>query len=269
MTRRRPTLAISTAPLWRLDLEDAFAALRSAGAAAVEVLVTQDTETQSPETLERLANRYDLPIVAVHAPLLLLTRRVYTTDPVEKIRRTLELCRALDVDTMVLHPPYVWQVRYALWLIHELEDALAGTRTTLTMENMYPVHVGRRTVRFHRYGTLDTLDRFPHLTLDTSHLAVAREDIVEAYRRVADRVVHVHLSDNRGKGRDSHAPLGEGVLPIVDFVRALNPDTLHSIALEINPGPATDDRGKLETLLGSSLEMVRDNLPSAAPREDP
>lgn len=261
MSERRPLVAVSTGPLWRTPLEDAFAAISAAGGEGVEIMVTQNFETQSANLLESLANRYDLPIVAVHAPLLLLTRRVYTTDPLEKIRRTMELTRALDVGTIVVHPPYLWQVRYSLWLLHELEDAVSGTGTTITMENMYPIQLGQRRVGFHRFQALGALERFPHVTLDTSHLAVSGEDIVDAYRRLAHRVVHVHLSDNRGKGRDSHAPLGEGILAIADFVRALDGDALRTVALEMNAGPAADDRAELEKLLGSSIDLVRANLP--------
>jgi sugar phosphate isomerase/epimerase len=241
-------------------LEEAFAAVRAAGADGVEILVTQNTETQSPQLLERLAQRHDLPIVAVHAPLLLLTRSVYTADPLEKIRRTMELTRALDVGTIVLHPPYFWQVRYSLWLLHELEEAAAGSGTAITMENMYPIQLGQRRMGFHRFQGLAALERFAHITLDTSHLAVAGEDIVEAYRTLAPRVVHVHLSDNRGKGRDSHAPLGQGVLPIADFVRELDPTYLRTVSLELNAGAAADDRSQLEALLGASVDEVRKNL---------
>lgn len=258
-----PLLSVSTGPLWRLDTDRAFELVKAAGAEAVEVLVTQSSETQSPNELERLAQRHDLPIVAVHAPQLLLTRSVFGTNPLEKIRRTAELCNALDVQTIVLHPPYVWQPRYALWLLHELEDILAVGGPAITMENMYPVHVGKRRLRFHRFGGLEGLHRFRYVTLDTSHLAVAEENIVDAYRRLADRVVHIHLSDNRGKGRDSHAPLGRGVLPIEDFVRALDHPGLRSLALEIEPGPNVDDTNALEQLFGESLELVRRNLPVA------
>jgi sugar phosphate isomerase/epimerase len=248
----RPTLAISTGPLWRLEVERAFEIVKSAGAEGVEVMVTQSPETQSALELERLAQRYDLPIVAVHAPQLLLTRGVFSTNPLEKVRRTAELCKALDVQTIVLHPPYLWQPRYAMWLIHELEDFLQDG-PELTMENMFPVHVGNRRLRFHRFGHLHGLERFPHVTLDTSHLAVSEEDITDAYRQLADRVVHVHLSDNRGKGRDSHAPLGRGILPIEEFVRGLDNPTLRS------------DPNELERLFGESLALVRKNLPARTP----
>ncbi len=262
---RLPTLAVSTGPLWRLEVDQAFEVCKAAGAEGVEVMVTQSPETQSANELERLAEKHDLPIVAVHAPQLLLTRAVFSSNPLEKIRRTADLCKALDVQTIVLHPPYLWQPRYAMWLIHELEDFLQESGAEITMENMYPVHFGRRRMRFHRFGAVDALERFSHVTLDTSHLAVSEEDVVDAYRQLADRVVHVHLSDNRGKGRDSHAPLGKGILPITDFVRALDGPVLRSIALEIEPGPQNQDPEDLEKLFGESLDLVRRNLPSRTP----
>jgi sugar phosphate isomerase/epimerase len=265
----RPNLSISTGPLWRLDVNRAFEVVKAAGAEGVEVMVTQSPETQSANELERLAERHDLPIVAVHAPQLLLTRGVFSTNPLEKIRRTAELCKALDVQTIVLHPPYLWQPRYAMWLIHELEDFLQEGGPQITMENMYPVHMGARRMRFHRFGHLHGLERFEHVTLDTSHLAVSEENIVDAYRRLAGRVVHVHLSDNRGKGRDSHAPLGRGVLPIEDFVRTLDGPALRSIALEIEPGPQVQGSDELERLFGESLDLVRRNLPTPTPAPAP
>lgn len=261
----RPTLAVSTGPLWRLEVDQAFEVCKAAGAEGIEVMITQSPETQSANELERLAERHDLPIVAVHAPQLLLTRGVFSSNPLEKIRRTADLCKALDVQTIVLHPPYLWQPRYAMWLIHELEDFLAESGSEITMENMYPVHFGRRRMRFHRFGAVDALERFAHVTLDTSHLAVSEEDVVDAYRQLIDRVVHIHLSDNRGKGRDSHAPLGKGILPIEEFVRALDGPALRSIALEIEPGPQNQDPKDLERLFGESLDLVRRNLPTRTP----
>jgi sugar phosphate isomerase/epimerase len=90
---------------------------------------------------------------------------------------------------------------------------------------------------------------------------VAEQDIVASYKELADRIIHIHLSDNRGKGRDSHAPIGQGKLPIVDFVGALDDPVLRSIALEIEPGPNVQDPHALEKLFGESLDLVRRNLP--------
>ncbi len=47
---------------------------------------------------------------------------------------------------------------------------------------------------------------------------MAKHDIVEVRRRFGDRLRHVHLSDNAGKGWDSHLPPGDGVLPLDAFI---------------------------------------------------
>jgi sugar phosphate isomerase/epimerase len=46
---------------------------------------------------------------------------------------------------------------------------------------------------------------------------VAHHDPVSVRRRFGDRLRHVHLSDNAGKGWDSHLPPGDGVLDLDAF----------------------------------------------------
>jgi len=48
--------------------------------------------------------------------------------------------------------------------------------------------------------------------------AVAQHDLLEVRRRFGDRMRHVHLSDNAGKGWDSHLPPGQGVLALDAFL---------------------------------------------------
>ena len=83
---------------------------------------------------------------------------------------------------------------------------------------MFPVHVGPRPLMLHANQDLDDLEGIPHLVLDTSHAGVAKHDLVEVRRRFGDRLRHVHLSDNAGRGWDSHLPPGQGVLPLDPFV---------------------------------------------------
>ena len=54
---------------------------------------------------------------------------------------------------------------------------------------MFPLRVrGRSIARFHARQTLEDLERFEAVTLDTSHLAVAGLDPVEAIGRIGDRL---------------------------------------------------------------------------------
>src|SRR5213076_1292502 len=86
-----PALLFSTAPFFRQPLRQAFRAIADAGFDAVEVMVTQDPATQEPDRLITLADEFGLSVAAIHAPFLLVTRRVWGTDPVEKIDRAIHL----------------------------------------------------------------------------------------------------------------------------------------------------------------------------------
>src|SRR5436190_24264222 len=77
---------------------------------------------------------------------------------------------------------------------------------------MFPVHVGSHPLMLHANQDLDELEGIPHLVLDTSHAAVATHDLIDVRRRFGDRLRHVHLSDNAGRGWDSHLRPGKGVL---------------------------------------------------------
>ena len=160
--------------------------------------------------MRRLAADHGLRIGAIHAPSLLLTRSVWGTDPVGKIDVATRVAADADVPLVVTHPPYRWQRAYRDWLYESLPTVEARTGITVAIENMFPVHVGRRPLMLHANQDLDQLAGFPHLVLDTSHAAVAKHDLVEVRQRFADRLRHVHLSDNAGKGWDSHLPPGRG-----------------------------------------------------------
>jgi sugar phosphate isomerase/epimerase len=212
---RTPRLLLSTAPFYRYPLREAFRHAREAGFEAVEIMVTADPATQDARSLSELAEEFGLAIGAIHAPFLLLTRRVWGTDPIGKIYRATQLAEGVGVPLVVVHPPYKWQVRYRRWVDQSLAEYSAHAGITIGVENMFPVKLrGDRGLRFHASQDFDDLDRFTHLVLDTSHLAVAGYDVVDAYLRYRTKVLHFHLSNNAGKGWDSHLPVDEGILPL-------------------------------------------------------
>ena len=107
-----------------------------------------------------------------------------------------------------MHPPFRWQHGYRRWLLEDLPAIEERTGVVVAIENMFPVHVGSRPIRLHANADLDQLEGLPDLVLDTSHAAVARHDVLEVRRRFGPRLRHVHLSDNAGRGWDSHLPPG-------------------------------------------------------------
>jgi len=258
---------LSTGAFFLSPLPNAFELAAEAGFDGVEVAVTQDRQTQSAESLRSLSEEFGLPIQVLHGPFLLLTRRVWGTDPRGKIARSVALATETGIPTVVIHPPYRWQVRYAHWLTKWVEYICLQERVVVAVENMYPVRLGSQAFRFHRWMDPDQLGRFPYLTLDTSHLAASGLDLIEAYDELRDRVVHIHLADNRGKGRDSHTPLGEGVLPVAGFLEHLSASGyLGAITLEIDVRPYLDDRARLLDLLKGNREFCAEHLEAGALR---
>lgn len=257
-----PRLLLSTAPFFRHPLREAFRHTREAGYDAIEVMVTSDPATQDPRRLLGLAEEFGLSIRALHAPFLLLTRRVWGTDPVTKIYRAVQVADQAGIPLVVVHPPYKWQVRYRKWIDTRIRDYSDRSGVMIGVENMFPVKIrGERGLRFHASQEFESLDRYPNLVLDTSHLAVSRFDVVEAYRRYKDKVVHFHLSNNAGKGWDSHLPVDEGILPLDLLLKEIATDSFEgTISLELDLRPYLGDDESIKEVLVRNREFCEERL---------
>lgn len=263
----------STGPLYAKPLDWALAVIAEAGFDGAELMVTQDPVTQDPDQVLAAATREGIGTPVIHGPFLLVTRRVLGTDLVTKAQRSLALAEAVGADLLVVHPPFRWQPGFQHWLIDEADDAAAAHGTRLGVENLFPVRVGSRRVRFHRSTAPENLTGFRNIVLDTSHLGVAGHDPDAAYGLLHDRIAHLHVSDNRGEGRDDHAPLGAGRLPLAQFLGRVGQDARTgrhrvgsgrvAITLELDCRPHLDDRANLVAFLRAELGKCRALLEGA------
>jgi sugar phosphate isomerase/epimerase len=265
-------LLASTGPLFARPLDWAMGVIAEAGYDGIELMVTQDPVTQDAERITAASRAEGAPVEVVHGPFLLLTRRVFGTDLVVKARRSLELASEVGADLMIVHPPFRWQRGFHHWLLDESDAQAAELGTRVGVENLYPVSVAGRPVRFHRYTEPEHLAPFRHVVLDTSHFGVADVDIREAYERLHRQAVHLHVSDNRGGGRDSHAPLGHGKLPLAGFLqrvaeRSRQGTGAASITLELDCRRYLDDRAALVGYLRQEREKCVALLEGAPPEE--
>jgi sugar phosphate isomerase/epimerase len=213
-----PPVLFSSAAFFARPLSSTFRLAAECGYGGVEVMVTKDPESQDPARIRALADEFELTVGAMHAPCLLLTRKVWGTDPIGKIDRAVEAAADANIPVVVVHPPYRWQSAFRHWLVEDLPGLEERTGIAVAVENMFPYRVGRRDVTLHSNQDLEQLEGLPHLVLDTSHAAVARHDLIKVRRLFGERLRHVHLSDNAGKGWDSHLPPGDGVLDLDAFL---------------------------------------------------
>lgn len=262
MTRDRPAVACSTISVFSRPLDQAFALIAETGFDGAEVMVTSDPDTQDAARIRGMSEDHDLPVLAVHAPFLLMSRRVWGRDPIGKIERAVELALRVAAPLVVVHPPYRWQSAYRRWLDESAPAAARAWGVRIAVENMFPLRVrGRSVARFHAKQTLAGLEGFDAVTLDTSHLAVAGLDPVEAIARLGDRLAHVHLSNNAGRGWDSHSPLDQGVLDLGRVLETLAARGYRgAVSLEIDLRNHIKDERALRRILSESRDLCQSRL---------
>ena len=259
-----PPVLFSSAAFFARPLSWTFRLAAECGYRGVEVMVTNDPESQDPVRIRALADEFGLMVGAMHAPCLLLTRKVWGTDPIGKIDRSVEAAADAGVPVVVVHPPYRWQRAFRRWLVEDLPGLEERTGIAVAVENMFPVRVAGRDVTFHSNQDLEQLEGLPHLVLDTSHAAVAKHDLIEVRKLFGDRLRHVHLSDNAGKGWDSHLPPGEGVLDLDGFLEDVATSGFDgAVSLEVDLRPSLGHPEKLATTMVGMRERTELALAAA------
>jgi sugar phosphate isomerase/epimerase len=211
-------VALSSASVYPESTAAAFEMASRLGYDGVEVMVMNDTVSQDPEALRRLSDHYSTPILAIHAPCLLITQRVWGTDPWAKLVRARAAAETLGASTVVVHPPFRWQRDYARDFIRGLHRMQDETDIRFAVENMYPWRAGGRELAAYSPGWDIRDEDYPHTTLDLSHTAVSGVDAQRMAKDLGDSLTHIHLADGSGSNRDEHLIPGRGNQPCGDLL---------------------------------------------------
>jgi sugar phosphate isomerase/epimerase len=253
---------VSTSSFSPLTLEDCFRLARDAGAEGVEVMVTNDPSTYDPRVLDFLARRFDMPILSIHAPVLLLTQGVLGYDPAEKLVRSAQLAQMMGASTVVVHPPYRWQWRYARRFEHDVHEVAQDYGVTVAVENMFGWCASNFTFDAYAPTWNPSLLDVPSLTLDFSHAAMQDVSALTLARQWGDRLAHVHLCDGTSPKEnfhlfDEHLLPGRGTQPVADTLETIarNGFTGHIIA-EVSTSSAGTEKARVD-MVRSSLNYAR------------
>ncbi|MGK5444235.1 sugar phosphate isomerase/epimerase family protein [Micromonospora sp. URMC 105] len=265
MTSRVPVL-LSTSSVFPERTAAAFQLAAALGYDGIEVMVWTDAVSQDAGALRGLSEHYGVPVLSVHAPCLLVTQRVWSPDPWERLRRSAELASALGAPTVVVHPPFTWQRDYARNFSAGLA-AIAGQYPDLLfpVENMYPVRMAGRQFVPYVPGWDPTETGYASYTLDLSHCAASHTDSLAMADRMGDRLAHVHLGDGTGEGRDEHLVPGRGSQPCAELLRSLaGRGFTGSVAVEVTTRGAKS-RADREADLREALAFARAHLTAPSP----
>jgi sugar phosphate isomerase/epimerase len=268
--RPAPPVALSTASVYPEPARAAFELAAELGYDGVELMVWTDPVSQDVAAVARLADRYGVPVLAVHAPCLAVTQRVWGADPIERIRRSVRAAVTLDARTVVLHPPFRWQRRYASQFADEVARAGEHDGVALAVENMFPITRGSvRTVPYSP-GFDPTDIGHAHYTLDLSHTAAAGSDALAMLERMGTGLTHVHLADGSGAARDEHLVPGRGTQPCAEVCERLTESGFAGVVVVEISTRRCRTRYDRAALLAESLLFARLHLqPTAGERAQP
>ncbi len=267
-------IGMSTTCGYPLPIEQSFRLAKLAGYDGIEIMVTRDEVTQDAVALRALSEKYRMPILSIHAPVLLLTHFVWGRDPRVKLERSAELARTVGASTVVVHPPFRWQADYALDFLAIVREISAQTRIEIAVENMFPWKFGGRSVKAYSPGWDPTLMDCDAVTLDFSHCALSGHDSLAMASTLGARLRHVHLCDgsgsmDEGKVFDEHLLPGRGSEPVAEVLGMLAKARWDGrIVAEVNTRKCRTEEERL-ALLVETLAFARLHTRQARPRRFP
>jgi sugar phosphate isomerase/epimerase len=261
-------VVLSTSSVYPERTPDAFELAARLGYDGVEVMVYTDPVSQDADVLTRLRDYHQVPILAVHAPSLLLTQTVWGREPWEKLRRAKDLAERVGARVVVVHPPFRWQAEYARGFEKGLAALAEETDVIFAVENMYPLRVGGSLVVPYAPHWDPTALEVPHVTLDLSHTAASSSDALAMAAALDGRLAHVHLADGTGAPvgpiPDEHLVPGRGGQPCAELLTLLSATGYQGavvVEVKTNRAPTRADRA---ADLAESLAFARQYLSLAA-----
>ncbi len=272
----------STGSLYSYSIDRCFEFAQRAGFDGVELLIDQRWDTRQADYVARLVERYDQPVRAVHSPFI-SNLGGWSRDLAGGIEKSVSVAEALGASVVILHLPEkvsysVVQIggrrillplpgmrrheQYIRWVQEGMPRLQEQTDVFLAIENMPARQAWGRRINAikwnaHDRASISDITRFPHITMDTTHLGTWGLDPAEIYFRWRDRVKHVHLSNFNGREHrrpeDGHLRLDQLLARLAQF------NYSHAVSLELHPdalsaGSADDG---IVARLKASLDQCR------------
>ena len=262
-------VGLSTASVYPENTAAAFELAAKLGYDGVEVMVWTDPTSQDPYALLRLSQHYQVPILAIHAPCLIITQRVWSTDPWVKLQKAQFAAELLGAQTVVVHPPFRWQRDYARGFQQGITDMANETDVRFAVENMFPLRLRGREVSAYQptWDVASDAEPYRHYTLDLSHSAVSQSDALAMLDAMGSRLAHLHIADGTGLTKDEHLIPGRGTQPCVEVLETLAVRGFDGhVIVEVNTRRALD-RAEREADLAEALAFCRLHLVAAAPTD--
>lgn len=257
-------VGLSTSSVYPESTAAAFELAGSLGYDGVEIMVGSDAASADENTLLHLRDHYEVPVLAIHSPCLLITQRVWGTDSWGKLQRAQRVAESLGASTVVVHPPFRWQREYAKGFLEGLRRMESETDVRFAVENMYPWRAGPGKLAAYAPDWDVRNHDYEHTTLDLSHTAVSHTDPLSMMHDLGDRLSHIHLADGTGAPLDEHLVPGRGTQPVGEVLSSLRARGFNGDVIAEVSTRKSADRQERETDLAEALAFARWHLDSAS-----
>ena len=255
-----PKIGLSTSSVYPETTISGFEIAGRLGYDGVELMVGIDPVGSDIDAVEKLQDYHGMPVLAVHAPCLLISQRVWGTDPWAKLERSADAARRLGAEIVVVHPPFRWQRDYARNFVTGIQRLNETTGVTFCVENMYPWRTPGGELKAYVPGWDPTELDYSDLTLDFSHASTAGQQSLDLARGWGERLRHVHLTDGTGSAKDEHLLPGFGDQQAAAVLRHLAERRFGGhVVLEVN-SRKSGSPAERESDLAQSLEFARRHL---------
>jgi len=238
-------------------MEKAFRLSSECGYDGIEIMVSKEEATRSPQQIKKLSKVYNQPILSIHSPVLVMASFVFGIGPRNKLRKSVELAEKVGADTVVVHPPYFFQPVFGLEFENFVNDLEESSGITIAVENVFNVVWKGKQLPTFIPGWNPGDMNVNSMTLDFSHSAYQKENSLDLAKSWGDKLKHIHLCDGTGNAMtDEHLVPGRGTQPVAETLEFLAGNNFSGhIVAEIHT--ETYSKKKRKKKMEQTLEFAR------------
>jgi len=232
-------LALSTDSLHGYGLNRVFEFVKNAGYDGIDLVMEEKNfDTLDPDYVKKLCDEYKVPVLSI---------QMGDATP-KKLKQTLDMAKAVGCKVIIIQPPNILNVGQTSWLRNEVPKIRAKENISIALENAAADYI-LGFIPKHAMNNIVELKKFKHACIDTTRIALKKQDLIRVYRSIQKYLVHVHLSNV--KGSKGYALPDDGILPLESFLTKMRQDNFPgTVSMKINPKylDAGDDKKVLRHL---------------------
>jgi sugar phosphate isomerase/epimerase len=229
----------------KYSLDSIFPPLKKAGIEGLELIIPPHLSEQNVKTVNQIVKKYDLKIFSIHQ-----SHDTYLNIKLKEIERLCGIAKTFSAHVIVLHINALKNILSEPTLLTKFKDLQRQYGVTFAIENVVktPLSMAKEMYQGNEFNQIIEASDL-NITFDITHLGQTGENICKFYAKNKDRIVNIHISDYRKNwlnrflylANGTHLPLGQGELPIKEFLTLLKKESYQGvITMEIN--------GDLDTL---------------------